>query len=294
MLSPKILLIRHGALGDVIWTTPVVRQIWRDHGGDCLIDVLTLKSEVFQGSPWVNAVLTPETFDSRQKLYDKTINLDLAYEKYPSMHLLSAYAKFSHGSIDFISARGPQLFESRQDQVDIQQRIEDEIEGQFLVLHMRRDTWPSRNLSIDKWRAIVDELLSTTDLTIVQVGAPNEISFGHDARLLNWMGQLSLQKLKVLIAAAEGYVGIDSGTLHVAACTDTPIVALFTSCHHTYREPLGRNKTNFYPIPADIECYGCQSRMPPPVTGVVCARGDVACIESFAPEKIGRAIRAYL
>jgi hypothetical protein len=36
--------------------------------------------------------MTPETFDRRQTLYDKTINLDLAYEKYPSMHLLAAYA----------------------------------------------------------------------------------------------------------------------------------------------------------------------------------------------------------
>jgi ADP-heptose:LPS heptosyltransferase len=294
MLSPKILLIRHGAMGDVIWTTPIVRQIWRDHGGDCLIDVLTLKSEVFAGSPWVNAVLTPENFDSRQKLYDKTINLDLAYEKYPSMHLLAAYAKFSHGSIDGISAREPQLFESQQDQLGIEQRIDTEIDSQFLVLHMRRDTWPSRNLSTNKWRAIVDELLLTSNLKIVQVGSLNEICFNHDPRLINLMGQLSLQQLKVLIASAKVYVGIDSGTLHVAACTATPIVALFTSCHHTYREPLGRDKTDFYPIPADIECYGCQSRMPPPVTGVVCARGDVACIESFVPEKIGRAIRAYL
>ena len=294
MLSPKILLIRHGALGDVIWTTPIVRQIWRDHGGDCLIDVLTLKSEVFQGSPWVNTVLTPETFDNRQKLYDKTINLDLAYEKYPSMHLLAAYAKFSHGSIQGISALEPELFETRQDQVAVQQRIDSEIDGQFLVLHMRRDTWPSRNLSINKWREIVDELLSTTNLRIVQVGSPNEICFDHDPRLINLMGQLSLQQLKVLIAKSRVYLGIDSGTLHVAACTATPIVALFTSCHHTYREPLGRDKTHFYPIPADIECYGCQSRMPPPVTGVVCARGDVACIESFVPEKVTRAIRAYL
>jgi ADP-heptose:LPS heptosyltransferase len=210
------------------------------------------------------------------------------------MHLLAAYAKFSHGSIDGISRRETQLFESQQDQLDIERRIDTEIDGHFLVLHMRRDTWPSRNLRANKWLVIVDEILSTTNLKIVQVGSPNEISFDHDARLLNWMGQLSLQQLKALIAKARVYLGIDSGTLHVAACTDTPIVALFTSCHHTYREPLGRDKTNFYPIPADIECYGCQSRMPPPVTGVVCARGDVACIESFVPEKIGRAIRAYL
>jgi len=294
MLSPKILLIRHGALGDVIWTTPVVRQIWRDHGGDCSIDVLTLKTEVFQGNPWVNTILTPETFASRQKLYDKTINLDLAYEKYPSMHLLAAYAKFSHGSIQGISALEPELFESQQDRVAIGQLIDTQVTNAFLVLHMRRDTWPSRNLNIGKWRAIVDEILSTTDLKIVQVGSQSEISFDHDERLVNLMGQLSLHQLKALIARARAYVGVDSGTLHVAACTQTPIVALFTSCHHTYREPLGRDTSKFYPIPADIECYGCQSRMPPPVTGVVCARGDVACIESFVPEKIGRAIRAYL
>lgn len=294
MLTPKILLIRHGALGDVIWTTPIVRQLWRDHRGDCVIDVLTLKSEVFLGSPWINRVLSPETFHDRQKLYDKTINLDLAYEKYPSMHLLDAYAKFSHGSIDCIGSREPELHESRRDHETVQEMIDTDVCGKFIVLHMRRDTWPSRNLNVAKWRAIVDEILATTDLKIVQVGSVNEICFDYNDRLVNLMGRLSLLQLKVLIARAQVYVGIDSGTMHVAACTQTPIVSMFTSAHHTYREPLGRDKTRFFPIAADIECYGCQSRMPPPVTGVVCARGDVACIESFAPEKLGRAIRAYL
>lgn len=294
MLNPKILLIRHGALGDVIWTTPIVRQLWRDHGGDCSIDVLTLKSEVFLGSPWVNSIVSPETFAGRQQLYDKTINLDLAYEKYPSMHFLDAYAKFSHGSIDGIKGRQPEIFETRQDRRSVKALIDTQVGRRFVVVHMRRDTWPSRNLTIAKWREIVDEILLTTDLKIVQVGSANEISFDHDDRLVNLMGRLSLQELKVLIAESEVYLGIDSGTLHVAACTDTPIVSMFTSAHHTYREPVGRDKARFFPIAAEIECYGCQSRMPPPVTGVVCARGDVACIESFAPEKIGRAIRAYL
>ena len=210
------------------------------------------------------------------------------------MHFLDAYAKFSHGSIDLIGDRYPEIFETRQDREAVLQLIETQIGGKFLLLHMRRDTWPSRNLNITKWRAIVDELLATTDLKIVQVGSLNEISFDHDHRLVNFLGRLSLQKLKVLTSEAEVYVGIDSGTLHVAACTQTPIVSMFTSAHHTYREPVGRDKARFFPIPADIACYGCQSRMPPPVTGVVCARGDVACIESFTPEKIGRAVSAYL
>ena len=58
-LKPKILVIRQLALGDVILLTPVIEQIWRNYSGECLIDVITCKPEVFSGNPFVNEVRRP-------------------------------------------------------------------------------------------------------------------------------------------------------------------------------------------------------------------------------------------
>jgi hypothetical protein len=112
-------------MGDVIWTTPIVRQIWRDHGGDCLIDVLTLKPEVFAGSPWVDTVLTQSLWQSSDSV-STTINLlDLASRKIPLDAVCSRHTRSFH----MVRLRAslhlrPQLLESRQDQALVQQLID--------------------------------------------------------------------------------------------------------------------------------------------------------------------------
>ena len=117
----------------------------------------------------------------------------------------------------------------------------------------------------------------------------------HDARLINMLDSFSIQELKELIATSKLYVGIDSGTLHIAATTNTPIVSLFTSAHHTLRMPLGRPaSTPFVPVAPRVDCYGCQANIQPPITGVVCHRGDPyspPCKDAFAMQDIQRAIR---
>lgn len=66
-----------------------------------------------------------------------------------------------------------------------------------------------------------------------------------------------------IISGAKCIVGLDSGLLHLAGCTDTPIVASFTSVKPEHRLPYRKNQLgwNCYPIepPATLACRGCQS-----------------------------------
>lgn len=273
--KPKFLVIRQLALGDVLLTTPIIRQLFIDHQGQCEIDLLTMKPEVFNHNPYIHRVFTPNTFEEIKGPYTRIINLDLAYENKPGMHIIDAYATVSHGSCDEIEDKQPELFSShadRQRAVSIQQQI---IAGPYLVVHMRKDTWPSRNLPDQIWKKISDLLLEHTELKIVQVGSSHEIAFDDHPRLINLLGQLNLQELYEIIQGAQCYLGIDSGTLHVAACTQTPIIAMFTSAHHRLRAPLGRAaNAPFIPITPKLDCYGCQEHYSPPITGVICHRGD--------------------
>lgn len=292
-LEPKILVIRKLALGDVILATPIIEQIYKDHKGNCQIDVLTLRPEVFDRNPFVRTAYTPQTFAKTSTQYDKTVDLDLAYEKQPLMHITDAYAMYALGSPEKLTDRRPKLYCQAQDRLKaiwLHKKV-----GAYLVIHMRNDTWPSRNLPKTFWKKIVDLLLAQTNITIIQVGSQEEYAFDHHPRLLDIRGILSIHELKELIDHAQLYVGIDSGTLHIAATTDTPIISLFTSAHHTLRKPLDRpDHASFVAVAPHVPCYGCQANIPAPITGVICRQGnpiDPPCAHAFQIEDIDRALK---
>jgi ADP-heptose:LPS heptosyltransferase len=291
---PNFMVVRQLAMGDVLLATPIIRQLYEDYSGKCHIDVLTLKPEIFLHNPYIRQIFTPDTFGEVKGTYIRVINLDLAYENMPHVHIVDAYAMASHGAADKINSKRLELFPSDADRQRAQSIQAKDIAGDYVVVHMRKDTWPSRNLPDVTWRKILDILLECTDFKIVQVGSPHEIAFDYHPRLLNMLGRLNIQELRQIIAGAQCYVGVDSGTLHVAACTDTPIIAMFSSAHHRLREPLERPPhARFIPIQPAVDCYGCQEHYPPPITGVICHRGDPyspPCKDAFDVENIRQAL----
>jgi len=293
-LDPNILVIRRLALGDVLLATPIIKQLFEDHRGQCQIDVLTLKPDVFLNNPYVRKVY--KDMAELASSYEKVINLDLAYEKKPNIHIIDAYARVSHGLGDHIKDRRIALYPSALDK-DRAKYIRDHIiAGDYLVIHMRKDTWPSRNLSEVTWKNIVNCFIELTNLKIVQVGSSHEIAFAHNPRLVNLLGGTNTHELREVIAGARCYVGIDSGTLHIAASTNTPIISMFTSAHHRLRAPLDRPAdVPFIAIEPRIDCYGCQEHYPPPITGVICHRGnpfDPPCRSLFDVGDIKKSIKA--
>ena len=291
---PSFMVVRQLAMGDVLLATPIVRQLYKDNGGKCHIDVLTLKPEIFSNSPYIRRIFTPETFSEAKGPYTRVINLDLAYENMPHVHIVDAYAITSHGAAEKIENKRLELFSSDADRDRAKSVQTKDISGDYVVIHMRKDTWPSRNLPDATWKKILDILLECTDLKIVQVGSTHEIAFDYHPRLLNMLGKFSIHELREIIAGAQCYVGVDSGTLHIAACTDTPIIAMFSSAHHRLREPLERQpKARFIPIHPAVDCYGCQEHYPPPITGVICHRGDPyspPCRDAFDVENIRQSL----
>ena len=212
----------------------------------------------------------------------------------PHVHIVDAYALTSHGAADKIENKRLELFSSDADRAGAKSAQTKYIGGDYVVIHMRKDTWPSRNLPDATWKKILDILLESTDFKIVQVGSSHEIAFDYHPRLLNMLGKFNVHELREIIAGAQCYVGVDSGTLHIAACTDTPIIAMFSSAHHRLREPLERPPhARFIPIQPAVDCYGCQEHYPPPITGVICHRGDPyspPCKDAFDVENIRQSL----
>lgn len=97
-----------------------------------------------------------------------------------------------------------------------------------------------------------------------------------------------------MIARCACFVGPDSGLLHVAGATDTPIVGVFTSVSPLYRMPLRGNpfagpswRSTFVAVrPLGLGCLDCQARQPAPATTEHCERGDFACAAAVRAEDI--------
>jgi predicted lipopolysaccharide heptosyltransferase III len=99
--------------------------------------------------------------------------------------------------------------------------------------------------------------------------------------------QLDVDDLRALIARATLYIGGDSGPLHIAATTSTPIVALFgpTLAERSmpWRDPRWfAESVDAGPLP----CRPCRQR--------ACEPGDFRCLSRIDPEKVAAAAERAL
>lgn len=99
-----------------------------------------------------------------------------------------------------------------------------------------------------------------------------------------------LQAAKV-IQGAKAIVGVDCGLLHVAGCTDTPIVAGFTTVRPELRAPIRNNILGhgFYSVVpgALLQCRFCQSdtNFLYNVNYTKCMYKDYLCVQDLTADK---------
>jgi ADP-heptose:LPS heptosyltransferase len=283
----KILLNRKEAIGDVILTTGLVRKLSIEN--QAKVDVCTARPEVYANNPYVGTVFTALPNVST---YDKFFNLDLVYENNPGCHVLEAYSESMFGTR--ANDIKPELFPGV---ADLEYVKNLGLTGKYIVLHMRNHFWPSRNIDPAMWIAFAKQLLSDTDCTVVQVGTGNDLAFSREGepRLVNLKDRLSIHQTHALINRAQVFVGADAGPLHIAACTETPVVALYTSVRAEYREPKFRSASaQHISIASNIDCYGCVEQCPAPYTQYYCKRGDEECTRRFDSDNVFDQVKNFL
>lgn len=78
----------------------------------------------------------------------------------------------------------------------------------------------------------------------------------------NLIDKTTLTQAAKIMRNATAVIGVDNGLLHVAGCTDTPIIGGFTTVNPELRMPVRNNVLgyNYYPIVPDnsLKCSFCQ------------------------------------
>ena len=162
----------------------------------------------------------------------------------------------------------------------------------FIVVHIRQWHWPLKNMAWETWFAVFERLFTErTDFKIVCVGSASD-GFVQHPLFVDARDQLNIQQQKLLMDRARCFVGIDSGPFHVAAASQTHIVALQTHLRPERILPYRREMFayNTTAIMSAVDCVGCNDDQPRPVRQIVCKHGDYRCKDSFDADRIANNI----
>jgi heptosyltransferase-3 len=77
----------------------------------------------------------------------------------------------------------------------------------------------------NKWRELVNHLLDTPELSIVEVGLNAQVQ-SNSPRYINLCGHLSILESAEVLKRAVLFIGVDSGPAHLANAVDTPGIIL--------------------------------------------------------------------
>ena len=286
----NILVQRRAAIGDTMMTTGVVRELKRRYGANANIDIATDCAEVYRNNPHIRNIFPVDQVPSVNGRYEQYINLDLSYEMNPQNSLIDSMFYRAFGSADF--DKSIELFPDAADRAMVDQDLE-RIGKKFIVVHMRNWYWPAKNISMDVWFGLFEQLLTErTDFTIVCAGADKDYFVEDHPNFFDVRTRYNVQKLKYLCDHAACFVGIDSSPYWCAAASNTHIVSLMTLFHHYQTLPFrnGTQGDNCTAITTGEDCAGCWERQATPVRQPTCEKSTYPCTSNFDIDAIAAAI----
>ena len=289
--SGSILVKRNAAIGDVILTTGVIRRLREVKGNGVTIDVATSCKMVFENNPYVNNVLGPSEATDK---YDEIIDLNMCYEQDANRHIIDAYASKVLGVDNLNFDKKADLFWVEKDRNKVDRFISGlELDlDRCVVVHMAR-TWENRTWHLDCWKEVLGSLVAQ-QLTPIIIGARTDFTFRMEG-VYSLFGCLTIHEVAYLVHRCGCYLSNDSGMLHVAGTTNTPIVGIFTCAKGEFRLPYrhGLYGGNCICIKPNIQCYGCLHRSDKATSHIICERNDNACLDQITPEQVVSAVKHF-
>ena len=255
----KILVIKHGALGDILLSLPAMAAIRAAHP-QAHITLLTTPpyAPLLAASPWFDTILT----DSRPKFWNlpgiwrlrrQLRGFDMVYDLQTSSRSSSYFSLAGRPPWSGISkgCAFPHT-DPQRDHIHTRERLEGQLAAagipglpapnlawltradvsrfhlpeQFILLvpgaapHRPENRWPEQNFA---------ELAQSLPLPCVIAGGPAEAELARAIPGLNLTGQTDFFELAAITARATLAIGNDTGPMHLATTLGIPSVVLFSA-----------------------------------------------------------------
>jgi ADP-heptose:LPS heptosyltransferase len=260
----KILIRRKGARGDVLLTTPIIREL-KKMFPDSILVYETDCPDVLKNNPYVDRT---EKHASRPDDYDMV--LTPRYEKEMEKNAIDTMARqcgivLSSKKLEVYLTDG--LTAWAQNKIDPRKR--------YIAFHTGR-AWLSKEWQIDKFKKVMGHYLSK-GYGIVETGNAQTLYTGLGLNYRN----CSILQTAALIKECCVFVGIDSGCAHLAKAVGTPACVIYGSV-----DPLSpKSDAVEYPIRIeDLDCKGCRGRTS--AEWVECDKPEVYCLTRITPEMV--------
>jgi ADP-heptose:LPS heptosyltransferase len=240
-------------LGDLICATPTIKKLYDSYQKK--ITVISQMPELFKMNPYVDKSFKNSSVD---KDYLKT-----HYIMHNSFYLVGKKdergIEMKHNMMDIRQFHAIHLgFMITKDEMECYYKpIEpkkNELFGKYAVIHPV-NSWPNRTWSQDNWIELSKEL-KKWGYSVVAIGKDSsETGFFNvnkpvheidETQIINLMNKTSISETWHIINNAAVVITMDSGILHLAGTTETPIVELGSPINPEFRRPYRKTSKHIY------------------------------------------------
>jgi heptosyltransferase-2 len=140
---------------------------------------------------------------------------------------------------------------------------------------------PSKEWPASRYAELIDRLAESLDAECVLLGTPGErercaaVAASSRCGALVAAGETNVGQAIALLSLCDGFVGNDSGAMHVAAALGIPTLGIFGSTRSWRTGPRGARAAI---IRTEIECSPCLER--------TCRFGHYECLRRIAVDDV--------
>jgi ADP-heptose:LPS heptosyltransferase len=303
MMSNEIMLILHrGGLGDFIQAIPSLRWLYEEASQN----KYNLYVPIYLESFFKN--LFPNQYVKNLKDAEKEIKPDrsvVALGEYPnsmSCHTAKLYNIFFCNRFLSDEQNSLPIYNPKSDLSKFN------LPKRYAVI-VGMYTEPIRRLLPEEMAKVIRHLKEKGVEPVIVGKKKNYFTKGMDRKstqygsftnCINLIDKTNVEELLTIMHKAECVIGPDSGPLHLAGLTNTPIIGAFNIADPAHRMPYRKGKLghDFYPVVpyASLDCRFCQSecKMELGTEFNKCKLNTEECLPQLSGEKFIRALKEIL
>lgn len=260
-----IVIRRDGAIGDVLMTTPIIREL-RNRFPHSEIILETKCPQLLEGNPHLNRIVRKASVNGSAKIYN------LSYESCPGEDLIEAMAR--QAGIEGLEDKRMECFLSIQKPVL-------PLPSPYVVVHTGA-SWPNKTWPLDRFTIVADWLIDE-GRTIVQVGDNNTEVMEESPKRIDFRGK-PWADVAAALRGAEFFLGIDSAPSNLAKAVGTATWIIYGCVDPRLYNTGGEEEHAIHVNPEDLDCFGCRNRSEK--TYVSCTKPAPYCLTWIKPDDV--------
>jgi ADP-heptose:LPS heptosyltransferase len=273
-----------GGRGDVVMTTPVVRELKRRFP-HCHLTYLTICEcvDLLKGNSDIDELLTEAAPIARRR-FDREIILRHDHDR--RRHVVDVYARCAGVEVQDRRYSVPLSPHNHRYAESVFRRHGLKEGDLVLAMHVGAG-WETRRWPY--FQAVADYFVRMLQARVIQLGTAGEPAL---AGAINLLGRCTLKETAAILQRCTAALCNDSFILHLAGAVSTPVVGVFGPTLPEYFLPpssicVGVNR-------ADLPCIGCHRDYPTEHRYIECRYERTYCMQDLPPERVIEALDELL